>query len=140
MKLLTFGASRFFWQPFERTLEDAVAAPEEDGLEDAVVVFVHAEAADFAEDRADSVFKKALKHTKWLANKRELRRLCLHSFAHLADTRADANWTRDFLDELAERLRGNGYEVAATPFGESCGVCHGEDADFSVDRVHARNE
>ena len=26
------------------------------------------------------------------------------------------------------------------PFGESCGACHGEGKEFSVDRVHARNE
>jgi OmcA/MtrC family decaheme c-type cytochrome len=28
----------------------------------------------------------------------------------------------------------------AAPFGEACSVCHGEDADFAVDKVHARNE
>jgi hypothetical protein len=24
------------------------------------------------------------------------------------------------------------------PFGEACAACHGSDADFSVDKVHAR--
>ena len=28
--------------------------------------------------------------------------------------------------------------VNTAPFGEACAACHGEEADFAVDKVHAR--
>ena len=30
--------------------------------------------------------------------------------------------------------------LQTAPFGESCATCHGPDAEFSVDRVHARTD
>ena len=32
----------------------------------------------------------------------------------------------------------NGGSAADNPLGESCAVCHGRNAEFSVDRMHAR--
>ena len=46
-------------------------------------VFVTAEPPDVGEERGPKVFKKLLKHVKWLANKRELTTIVLHSFTHL---------------------------------------------------------
>ena len=56
-------------------------------------------------------------------------RVVLHSFTHLGAVSADPAFARAFLDELAERLRGSGYEVRCTPFGHMCSwnlYVHGE--------------
>ena len=116
MKLLTFQASSFSWRPFQRTLDDAPDAEAGESAE-CVVVFVHAEKRDEDEERRGAVFKKTLKHVKWLANKREMKNVVLHSFTHLGGDTADAAFAREFLAELRERLEGTGYAVSVTPFG-----------------------
>lgn len=118
MKLLMFQARRFWWKSFSKTLPDVPDQDVEEEVRDAAVIFVHAGPADEA-DRA-RVFRRALKNVKWLANKRGLRHIVLHSFTHLADANAPPEFARDFLEELAERLRATGYEVWITPFGYFC--------------------
>lgn len=120
MKLLTFLAKRFWWRAYSKTLDDVAVNEVEDSLEDAVVVFVHAETKDEDEEAHRRARKHVLKHVKWLAGKRELQRVVLHSFTHLGAENADPAFARTFLEELAERLRGTGYEVKQTPFGYFC--------------------
>jgi hypothetical protein len=117
VRLLCFQAKRFWWKPFERTLADA---PESDAaveVRDAVVAFVHVELSDRDPARDASVFRQALKHLKWLANKRSLRTVVLHSFTHLGAESAEPQAAHDLLLRLAERLRETGYETHVTPFG-----------------------
>lgn len=118
MKLLTFQAKRFRWKSFSKTLPEAQDLDVDQVVEEAVVVFLHAEARDLAE--RGSVFKKTLKHVKWLANKRDMRNVVLHSFTHLGAVNSPAGFAQAFLEELAERLRGTGYAVWITPFGWFC--------------------
>ena len=118
MKLLTFQAKRFRWKSFSKTLPEAEDIDVDQTVAETVVVFVHAEERDAAQ--RDSVFKKTLKHVKWLANKRGLRNVVLHSFTHLGATSAPAEFAEVFLVELAERLRATGYGVWITPFGWFC--------------------
>ena len=118
MKLLTFQARRFAWRSFSKTLEDASDERVEGEKLECVGCFVHAQAGD-EEDRA-RVFKHTLKHVKWLANKREMKNVVLHSFTHLGGQNADPEFARGFLEELCERLTGTGYSVATTPFGWFC--------------------
>ena len=118
MKLLTFQARRFRWKSFSKTLPEAEDLDVDETVEECVVVFVHAEEADAA--ARDSVFRKSLKHVKWLANKRGMKRVVLHSFTHLGAASAPAGFARTFLEELAERLRATGYAVWITPFGWFC--------------------
>jgi Archaea-specific editing domain of threonyl-tRNA synthetase len=115
MRLLMFQAKRFWWKSFSKTLEDARDVEAEEAVEDAVVVFMHVEEKD-ATDR-DDVFRKTLKNVKWLANKRDLRRVVLHSFTHLGGQNADPGFAGDFIHELADRLRATGYKTWVTPFG-----------------------
>ena len=115
MRLLMFQAKRFWWKSFSKTLEDAQDVEAEEAVDDAVVVFMHVEEKDAA-DR-DDVFRKTLKNVKWLANKRDLRRVVLHSFTHLGGRNADPAFAADFIHELADRLRATGYEAWVTPFG-----------------------
>ncbi len=120
MKLLTFQARRFSWKGFSKTIEEADEGPVNDGVEDAVVVFLHAEAKDQDPEEHKRVFKHSLKHVKWLANKRDFRRVALHSFTHLGAENAEPEFARAFIAELTERLEATDYEVKSTPFGWFC--------------------
>jgi Archaea-specific editing domain of threonyl-tRNA synthetase len=117
VRLLCFQAKRFWWRSFERTLPDAVPAQPATEVCDAVVAFVHVEADDAVAERQPSVFRQTLKHLKWLANKRGLRIVVLHSFTHLGGTGAEPAEAHALLIRLAERLRETGYETHVTPFG-----------------------
>jgi hypothetical protein len=118
MKLLMFQARRFRFKTFLKTLADADDQDVEQDLADVAVIFVHAESED--EPRRDKVFATTLKNTKWLANKRSLKRIVLHSFTHLSSSKAEPDFARGFLEDLAARLRSTGYEVWVTPFGYTC--------------------
>lgn len=118
MKLLMFQAKRFFWKSFSKTLEDAPDVDVEETVTEAVVVFLHAEAED--ETQGDRLETKAVKNIKWLANKRGLKNVVLHSFTHLSDSTASPDYAQEFLEGAAERLRRTGYNVWLTPFGYFC--------------------
>jgi hypothetical protein len=120
MRLLTFLAKRFWWRADSKTLEQVPDVEVEDGLDEVVVVFLHAENRDQDEACDRRVFKHTLKHVKWLAGKRGMKRVALHSFTHLGADNADPAYAREFLDRLQERLEGTGYEVKQTPFGYFC--------------------
>ena len=117
MRLLCFQAKRFRRQPFEATLPDAAPATEATEVRDAVVAFVHVERGDVDREGAASAFRQALKHLKWLANKRALRIVVLHSFTHLGGDAAEPAPAQDLLERLAARLAETGYATHVTPFG-----------------------
>lgn len=119
MQLLMFQARRFGWKPFERLLADAPDADEaEEAVHAAVVVFVHAEAQDATQ--GSRLETKLVKNVKWLANKRGLKNIVLHSFTHLSDSTASPEYAQSFLEAAARRLRDTGYSVWLTPFGYTC--------------------
>jgi len=120
MKLLTFQARRFAWKSFSKTLEEASDETVADEVAEAVVVFLHADEKDARDDERARVFRHTLKHVKWLANKRDLKNVVLHSFTHLGADNADSDFALVFIDELAERLGSTGYGVKTTPFGWFC--------------------
>src|SRR4051794_38678633 len=120
MKLLCFQAKRFRWKTHVKTLPEVPDRDVEEEVEEAVVVFFHAEAPDEDPERRASVLRQTLKHVKWLANKRGLKHIVLHSFAHLGVTAAPPAFTENLIDEIAARLRATGYAVWLTPFGYFC--------------------
>jgi len=120
MKLLCFQAKRFWWKTHSQGLSTAQGIPVEEEVRESLVVFFHAEPADEEAGRRGSVLRQALKHIKWLANKRRLRNVVLHSFAHLGARDATPAFAQAMLAELAERLRGADFEVRLTPFGFFC--------------------
>ena len=120
MKLLTFLASRFAWKSHSKTLESASDETVNEEALDVVVVFLHAEAKDAAEEERKRVFRHTLKHVKWLAGKQGFQNVVLHSFTHLGAENAPPDFARGFIEELSERLAGTGYEVRTTPFGWFC--------------------
>lgn len=120
MKLLCFQAKRFHWKTSSKTLPQVADQSADEEVAEAVVVFVHAEASDAKEDRAGSVLRQTLKHIKWLANKRQLKNVVIHSFTHLGGETASPPSAEAFIDTLSRRLRDTGYNVSSTPFGYFC--------------------
>jgi hypothetical protein len=120
MKLLCFQAKRFRWKTHSKTLPDLPNQDVEEEVAEVVVVFVHAERSDEDEARRDSVLRQSLKHIKWLANKKALKNIVIHSFTHLGGETASASFAQSFITLLAQRLEGTDYQVWTTPFGYFC--------------------
>jgi len=120
MKLLCFQAKRFRWKTHSKTLPEVPDQEIEEEIAEAVVVFVHAEVADESDDKKNSVLRQTLKHIKWLANKRDLKNIVIHSFTHLGGETASPAFAGGFIETLAVRLRETGYRVWTTPFGYFC--------------------
>ena len=118
MKLLMFQAKRFRFRTFAKTLEQAPDLDLEEEISEAAVIFLQVEDRD--KENLDSVFSKTLKNIKWLANKRGLKMVVLHSFTHLGGETAAPDFAQAFLERLADRLRSTGYAVWITPFGYVC--------------------
>ncbi len=118
MKLLMFQAERFRYRSFLKTVAEAPDQDVDESLDEVAVIFVHAEAED--ETRRDKVLSTALKNIKWLANKRQLKNVALHSFTHLSTSKAAPEFAHAFLEDLGARLHTAGYVVWLTPFGYTC--------------------
>ena len=115
MKLLMIYTDRFAYTPAHKTLEEQPDCSEPGEIINAVIGLIHAEAID--EEDAVKTEKKLIKNLKWGARKNETQKIVLHSFSHLAETKAAADFTKELLDRAAERLANAGYEVFQTPFG-----------------------
>ena len=115
MKLLMIYCDSFAYTPADKTLEDEPDCRDGDQLEAALIGLIHAEAAD--EEDPARIEKKLLKNLKWGARKNATLRIVLHSFSHLAETKASADFTRELLARVQQRLETAGYESRQTPFG-----------------------
>ena len=120
MKLLCFQAKHFRWKTHSKTLADTPDQDVENEVNETVVAFIHAETSDETEEKGNSVLRQTLKHIKWLANKRELKHIVIHSFTHLGGETASPAFAEEFINTVAQRLRETGYEVWTTPFGYFC--------------------
>jgi hypothetical protein len=120
MKLLCFQAKRFRWKTHSKTLPEVADQNVDTTVDETVVVFIHAEAADGETERTSSVLRQTLKHIKWLANKRGLKNIVLHSFTHLGGATAAPAFAETFITTLGQRLSETGYGVWTTPFGYFC--------------------
>ncbi len=120
MKLLCFQAKRFRWKTHSKTILEAPDVNVDEEAAECVVVFIHCESSDDIEERKSSILRQSVKHVKWLANKRTLRNIVLHSFTHLGGETASPAAANGCISALAERLRETGYQVWITPFGYFC--------------------
>lgn len=120
MKLLCFQAKRFRWKTHAKTLPEVADLEIEKEVRQTVVIFIHVEASDADQARTNSLLRQSLKHIKWLANKRELKNIVLHSFTHLGGATAEPSFAASFITNLGQRLCETGYQVRTTPFGYFC--------------------
>ncbi len=118
MKLLMFQSPFFRYRTFQKTLAGAEDRKVAEEVAEAAVIWLHVEPED--ESRRTKVLSKTIKNIKWLANKRGLRNVVLHSFTHLAEGKAEPVFAQTFLEETGARLERSGYAVWITPFGYTC--------------------
>ena len=107
--------TKFGYNPTIHTLEEFPEVKQREGFKNVLVAFIHAEAQD--EENAKGIETKLLKNIKWAAKKNDSKRIILHSFAHLAETKADPHVTKDIFDKAEARLKNADYECWQTPFG-----------------------
>ncbi len=107
--------SRFSYNPTIHSLEEFPKMEHGEELKDALVAFIHAEHQD--EEDIKGVENKLLKNLKWAAKKNNTKNIVLHSFAHLAETKAEPMITKDIFDKVELRLKNADYICSQTPFG-----------------------
>jgi hypothetical protein len=115
VKLLMIYADTFGYKTSVKTLESASPSDEEKVIENALLGFIHIEPKD--EENLSAIETKLIKNVKWAARKNETNTVVLHSFAHLAESKADPEVTKRLMDNAESRLINAGYVTYQTPFG-----------------------
>ncbi len=115
MKLLMIYCHRFAYEPVSKTLEDFPEVTEGATFEESLVAFIQTEEAD--EESMKPVETKLVKNLKWGAKKNNTRKVVLHSFAHLSESKANQHFTKALFDKAEARMKNAGYECEQTPFG-----------------------
>jgi predicted deacetylase len=115
MKLLMIFSDKFEYNPTIKTIEAAETITEGKSYEKCITAFIHAEESD--EEDLNKIEKKMVKNIKWACTKNNTKKVVLHSFAHLSDSKASPEFTKELFDKAEERLKNAEYEVFQTPFG-----------------------
>jgi hypothetical protein len=118
MKLLLFYMPSFYYKTHAKSLPSAPDVNEEKEVTECVVALVQVEEDD--PEKGKKVLDKLLKNVKWLCGKFGTKKVVLHFFSHLSQSRAEPDYARDLLVRAADRLEGAGYEAHLTPFGYFC--------------------
>ena len=116
MKVLVIYIDEFGYEPSLKNLESADEVTEGAVYKDSILAFIQVEAEDEEFD-LKSREKKLVNHLKWIARKNDCKKVILHSFAHLSDSKASVEFTKQLFDLAEKRLQNGGYETAQTPFG-----------------------
>jgi hypothetical protein len=115
MKLLMIYCTRFAYNPTVKVLEDANDGYEAYEFENILTAFIQAEEKD--EEDLKGVEKKLVKNLKWAAGKNNTKKVMLHSFAHLSESKASPEFTAELFSKAIERMENADYETYTTPFG-----------------------
>ncbi|WP_439184968.1 threonyl-tRNA synthetase editing domain-containing protein [Carboxylicivirga taeanensis] len=116
MKVLIFYTKEFGYHPAEKNLEDAPDPGGPKSFSNCLLACIQIEQDD-EEKGLRSREKKLVNHLKWAARKNNTNKVVLHSFAHLSDSKASVDFTKQLFDEAQTRLENADYDVAQTPFG-----------------------
>lgn len=116
MKVLVMYVDKFGYEPSQKNLESAEDVKEGATYTDSILAFIQVEKEDEEYD-LKSREKKLVNHLKWTARKNDCNKVILHSFAHLSDSKASVEFTKELFDLAEKRLQNGGYETAQTPFG-----------------------
>ena len=115
MKLLMIYTTKFGYKPAVKNLEDAEEITETKSFKNCLVAFIQAEEKD--EEDINSIEKKLVKNLKWAAKKNNTNFIILHSFAHLSESKASPDFTKELFNMAEARLKNANYQTAQTPFG-----------------------
>lgn len=116
MKVLIFYTKSFAYTPSEKNLSNAPDPGEPKVFNDCLLACIQIESADEEKD-IRSREKKLTNHLKWAARKNNTSKIILHSFAHLSESKASIQFTKQIFDDTQKRLENATYHVAQTPFG-----------------------
>ena len=116
MKVLVMYVNKFSFSPKEKNLEGVPEITEGKSCKKAILAFVQAEEQDEEKDMK-SREKKLVNHLKWTARKNRTKSVILHSFAHLSESKASAEFTKKLFDLAEKRLQNAGFITMHTPFG-----------------------
>jgi hypothetical protein len=116
MKVLVIYVDEFSYQPAEKNLESAEVVTKGETFTDSIIAFIQVEESDEEYD-IKSREKKLTNHLKWTARKNNCTKIVLHSFAHLSESKASIEFTKEIFDQAEIRLQNGGYQTAQTPFG-----------------------
>ena len=97
------------------TLAEYKTDDEEKSYKNCLVAFIHAEEKD--EEDVKGVEKKLVKNIKWAAKKNATKNILLHSFAHLSESKASPEFTKELFDKVEARMKNADYTANQTPFG-----------------------
>lgn len=115
MKVLVMYVRKFSYRTASTSVAEVAFVKQEASFEEAILAFVQVEEKDEEKDYANRG-KKLANHLKWTARKNNTKRIVLHSFAHLSESKASAEYSQNLLNNCQERLQSVDYEVAQTPF------------------------
>ncbi len=116
MKVLCMFVDEFSYFPQQKNLENTEEVLEGKQFSKAILSFIQVEQTD-EENDLKSREKKLVNHLKWVARKNETNSIILHSFAHLSESKASPEFTKELFNEAEKRLLNAGYSVEQTPFG-----------------------
>jgi predicted deacetylase len=116
MKVLVMYIDEFGYKPAHKNLESAEEITEGAKFTDSILAFIQVEESD-EEKTVASREKKLVNHLKWTARKNDCKKVILHSFAHLAESKASVEFTKELFDLAEKRLQNAEFTTAQTPFG-----------------------
>ncbi|MBN2612461.1 MAG: hypothetical protein JXB00_12960 [Bacteroidales bacterium] len=116
MKVLFIYCKQFGFTATINTIEGLSENKNVTGFyENVQTAFMHAEEDDVAKNT--EVEKKIVKNLKWICGKNQVKKVVLHSFAHLSESKAGHEFTMQLFNNIEIRMKNAGYEVYQTPFG-----------------------
>nr|WP_319509785.1 threonyl-tRNA synthetase editing domain-containing protein [uncultured Draconibacterium sp.] len=116
MKVLVMYIDEFSYQPARKNLDEVEDITEGAAFSDSILAFIQVEESDEEKD-VKSQEKKLVNHLKWTARKNNCKSVILHSFAHLSESKASVDFTKELFDLAEKRLQNADFTTAQTPFG-----------------------
>ncbi len=135
MKVLSFYTTNFSYTLGEKNIDNPIIVNDKNQFNEAIIAFIHIEESDEKETLI-SREKKLTNHIKWIARNNKTKYIVLHSFAHLSNSKASLEFTKNILDACQKRLINGGYETYQTPFGYFLNL-NMEAPGFSMARIWA---
>jgi hypothetical protein len=116
MKVLVMFVDEFKYQPAQKNIDTADDISTGATFINSILAFIQVEGSDEEYD-VKSREKKLVNHLKWTARKNNCNSVILHSFAHLSDSKASVEFTKELFNLAEKRLQNAGFETTQTPFG-----------------------
>lgn len=104
-----FHLTEFWYRPY--STPDA----EGESFDETVLVWIQSEEKD-AEDKI-AVLRKMVKNIRWMSKKVSCDNIVLHSFAHIAESKAPRELASEIISEVRSRLLERGFHVHVVPEG-----------------------